>query len=120
MPHQFVSKICMQLPTQEEERGDESKKSCMSTTYLVVNIGSPESMNSTIVRIGRENGGSGGAPNIVNVLNNKEGLANGVVGVDENRDFLVDGIGLEKKLALTPKLLLNEGYLRPHHIRARR
>jgi hypothetical protein len=61
-------------------------------------------LKSTIVRIRREDGGSGG-PYVVNVFNNQKGLADGVVGMDENRYFLVDRVGLEKKLALGNKRL---------------
>jgi hypothetical protein len=84
-------------------------------------------LNSTIVRIRREDRGSGG-PDLVNVLNDDEGLADGLVGMDENGDFLVDGVGLEKKLALRSKrlfkkIILNsfdvQGNPGPHHIWAR-
>jgi hypothetical protein len=84
-------------------------------------------LNSTIERIRREDGGSGG-PDLVNVLNDDEGLADGLVGVDENGDFLVDGVGLEKELALGIKRLYNklilnsfdvQGDLSPHHKWAR-
>lgn len=64
-------------------------------------------MNSTIIRIRREDGGTGG-PDVVNVLNNDEGLADGLVSMDENWDFLVDRVGLEKKLALRLKRLFKK------------
>jgi hypothetical protein len=91
--------------------------------YLFVDVGSPKSVSSTIIRIRREDGRTGG-PDVVNVLNNDEGLADGLVGMDESRDFLVDGIGSEKKLALRiqrlfKKLILNsfdvKGNPSPHH-----
>lgn len=75
--------------------------------YLVVNIGSPESGYSAVVRFRREDGWSGGK-SLVDVLNNHEGLAYGVVMVDENWDFLVNWVGFEEELALGSQFLLKE------------
>lgn len=96
-------------------------------SYLIINIGSPEACNSSIMGIGREDGGFR-APDLVNVLNNDKRLADGLTSMDEDRYFLVNRVGLEKKLALTPKrlfkkLIVNrfdiQGNPRPHHKYAR-
>lgn len=76
-------------------------------SYLVVNIGSPEAGNSAFIRVRREDGGSG-RPSLVDVLNDDEGLAYGLLIVDENWDFLVNWVGLEEELTLGSQFLLME------------
>ncbi|KAH0469352.1 hypothetical protein IEQ34_000910 [Dendrobium chrysotoxum] len=73
--------------------------------YLVVNIGSPKASDGAIVGIGREDGRAGRSPDLVNVLHNNAGLADGLISMDENGDELVDRIGLEKKLAFVKQII---------------
>jgi hypothetical protein len=93
-------------------------------SYLIIKIGSPKSYDSTIIRIRREDGGTRG-PYLINVLNNDQGLTNGLVSMDQDWDFLMNRVGLEEKLTLRPKYLFKKlivnrfdikGNLSPHHI----
>lgn len=72
-------------------------KGCLSI-YLFINIGSPETSNSTLIRIRRENG-RGRGPNIIHIMHNDQRLTEGFVFMNENWDFLVNGVGLNKKWA---------------------
>jgi hypothetical protein len=45
-------------------------------------------------------------PDLVNVLNDDEGLTDRFTVVDENRDLLVNRVHLEKQIALAPQVLL--------------
>ena len=62
-------------------------------------------------------------PNLVDVLKNGERLADGLIVVNQDGDLLVNGIGLEKKLAFVAEVLLSvlvdhafccQRYSRPH------
>ena len=75
-----------------------------SGIYLIVDVGGPESSDSSIVGVRGENR-VGGVPRLVDVLHDDQGLADGVPFVEENGDLLVDGVGLEKKFALRPHRL---------------
>lgn len=75
--------------------------------YLFVNDGSPESSEGAIVRIGGKDGRSGG-PEFIDILNDDGGFGDGFAGVNENRDLLVNRVGLEKKLAFGSECFLNE------------
>jgi len=66
--------------------------------YRLINVDGPETSNGAIIRIRRENG-RGRGPNIIHILHNDQRLAEGFVLMNENWDFLVDRIGLKKKLA---------------------
>ena len=95
--------------------------------YLLINIGSPKSLNSTIIRIRREDRGTR-CPNLVNVFNDDHGLTDGLVTMNQNWYFLMNRVGLEEKLTLGPKCLFKKVIVhrfdikcnpRPHHIWAR-
>ena len=67
-------------------------------------------------------------PNLVDVLHNDEGLADGFSVVDENRDLLVDRVHLQKKRTLVNQIfffvlvldsLFGQGYSDPHSEHAR-
>ncbi|KAL3631100.1 hypothetical protein CASFOL_024084 [Castilleja foliolosa] len=60
------------------------------------------------IRIRREKGWTVCGPNIVNVLNNDEGLTYRLSIMDQNRDFLKNWIGLEKELAFVAEILVDE------------
>jgi len=73
-------------------------------------------------------GGGGGRECLVDVLHDDLGLAHGLAVVDEHRDLLEHGVGLEENLALVVEALLgvNVGEAfqvqrdaRPDHERAR-
>ena len=75
--------------------------------YLLINIGSPKSLNSTIIRIRREYRGTR-CPNLVNVFNDDHGLTDGLVTMNQNWYFLMNRVGLEEKLTLGPKCLFKK------------
>lgn len=89
----------------------------------MVDVESPEAVNGPVMRVGREDGGSGG-PHLVDVLDDDEGLAFGLVFMNENGDFLVNWVALNEELALGSQLLFDElvvdgfdveGDANPHH-----
>lgn len=76
--------------------------------YLFINISSsPETSNGVVIRIRGDNG-RGRGPNIIHILHNDEKLTMGFVPVNENRDFLVNGVGLKEKLTFGLQPFLNE------------
>jgi len=64
----------------------------------LINIDSPETSNGAVIRIRWEKG-RGRRPNIIQILHNDQRFAEGFVLMNENWDFLVNGVGLKKKLA---------------------
>ena len=73
----------------------------MKKENLFVDEISPEPSLGSLVRI-RGKQGSSVMPNLVDVLHDDEGLADGFSVVDENRDLLVDRVHLQKKRTLVP------------------
>ena len=75
--------------------------------YLVVDVSSPEASHGTVVRVSREEGGTTVATiNLVEVLKDDLGLADGLAVVDAHGDLLVHRVGLEEELALVLEVLL--------------
>ena len=74
--------------------------------YLVVNVSSPEASHGMAVRVRREEGGTVAAINLIEVLQDDLGLADGLAIVDEHGHLLVHRVGLEEELALVLEVLL--------------
>ncbi|KAH0470156.1 hypothetical protein IEQ34_001714 [Dendrobium chrysotoxum] len=93
------------LPLLHLTKASSNCSTAANIKYLVVNIDSPKASDGAIVGIGREDGRAGRSPDLVNVLHNNTGLADGLISMDENGDQLVDRIGLEKKLAFVKQII---------------
>lgn len=76
----------------------------MKKPDLVIHISSPKPGCSPIIGIRGKNPGLRG-PDFINILNNDERFTDDPVAMNENRDFLVDRIGSQKKIALSRKVL---------------
>ena len=67
--------------------------------YRFVNVINPKSSLSSLIRIRRQKAGFV-TPHLIIILHNNCRLTNGLSVMDENRDFLVDGVHLKKKRTL--------------------
>ena len=67
-------------------------------------------MDGAGVRVGREDGRRGGGPGLIDVLDDDEGLGDGLAVVEQDGDPLVHGVRPEQQLALLAQmhLLLHE------------
>nr|GME01625.1 putative late blight resistance protein homolog R1A-4 [Ipomoea batatas] len=74
---------------------------------LIQAIKHPKAVDGPVIRIGRHDSRTG-SPDLIDILEDYEGLANRVLVVNDNRDFLVNWIRFEKKIALGRKILLQE------------
>nr|BAJ93349.1 predicted protein [Hordeum vulgare subsp. vulgare] len=73
--------------------------------HLVVDVGCPEAGDGTVIWVGGEERGRAG-PDLVDVLDDGERLADGPAGVDEDGDLLAHRVGGEEELALVEQVLL--------------
>ena len=77
--------------------------------YLVIKIRSPESRNSTIIRIRGENRETIiTTPLLINIFNNDKGFGNALAIMNQDRNFLMNRVGFEEKITLGSQILLNE------------
>ena len=95
-------------------------KECFKSTekaYLLVYVVRPEPGLSSLVWVTRQQRRFF-VPNLINILNYYHRLTNGLSIVDQNWDFLMNGVHLKKQRVLVPRVLLSISYLRPFSARA--
>ncbi|CAL9172529.1 unnamed protein product [Musa hybrid cultivar] len=81
-------------------------------THLLVDEVGPEAGLGAGVGVGGQQRRAVG-PRLVDVFDDDEGLAHGLAVVDEDRDLLMHGVGLEQQRALVPQVLLPVLVLHP-------